>query len=231
MIEEYNFSFNELVINRLEIEAMMGYPDSILPEPFNQYMEEVLHEAKKFIDIRATFRVVEDIIIDQKNGTLLASEQKFNVGKMICKELAGSVRIALFVCSAGKTISEKSADLFKSGDPILGYIYDLLGSAIVEAAGDLIQSKLKLEALRNGEDITNRYSPGYCNWSTSEQHKLFTLFNEAPSGVTLSQSALMNPVKSISGLIGIGKGVKYRSYQCDLCRNKDCVYRKIRKNK
>ena len=231
MIEEYNFSFNELVINRLEIEAMMGYPDSILPEPFNQYMEEVLHEAKKFIDIRATFRVVEDIIIDQKNGTLLASEQKFNVGKMICKELAGSVRIALFVCSAGKTISEKSADLFKSGDPILGYIYDLLGSAIVEAACDLMQSNLKLEVLKNGEEITNRYSPGYCNWSTFEQHKLFTLFNEVPSGVTLSSTALMNPVKSISGVIGIGNGVKYRNYQCNICRNKDCVYRSVRKNK
>jgi len=228
MINEHNLNFNELRINRQEIEAVLGYPYNLLPEPFNQYIEEAFNEAKNLIDIRATFRVVEDISIDQKKGILLAAEQKFNVGKMICKELTDSDRMVFFVCSAGKTISEKSANLFKSGDPILGYIYDLLGSAIVEATGNWIQSYLKQGIVENGEAITNRYSPGYCNWSTSEQHKLFTLFNEAPSGVILTTSALMNPVKSISGVIGIGHDVKYRNYQCDICRNKDCVYYRVR---
>jgi len=65
-------------------------------------------------------------------------------------QLTESERIAFFVCSAGKTISEKSADLFKCKNPIQGYIYDLLGSTIVEAAGDLMQNSLKQEMLKYG---------------------------------------------------------------------------------
>lgn len=75
--------------------------------------------------------------------------------------------------------------------------------------------------------ITNRFSPGYCHWNVSDQHKLFSLFDEAPRGVTLTDSALMNPVKSISGVIGICENVKYKDYHCRLCKSKDCTYRKV----
>jgi len=35
---------------------------------------------------------------------------------------------------------------------------------------------------------------------------------------------LMNPIKSVSGLIGIGRDVKYSPYQCNLCDSKNCIY-------
>ena len=230
MIKEYNFSFNELVIDQDEIVAVLGYGDGVLPEPFDQYLEEALNDAYKLSDIRATFRIIGNIAVDEKNGILATGNHEFRVGKTVCSELKGSERLAFFVCTAGKTISEKSVKLFKGEDPIRGYVYDVLGSAITEAAGDLMQSYLKQEILENGERITNRYSPGYCHWNIAEQHKLFTLFADVPCGVVLTPSALMSPVKSISGVIGIGREVKYRDYQCTLCWNKNCVYRRIRRN-
>ncbi|MCK7538940.1 MAG: hypothetical protein MZV63_52410 [Marinilabiliales bacterium] len=47
--------------------------------------------------------------------------------------------------------------------------------------------------------ITNRFSPGYCGWDVAEQHKLFSFFKDNFCGITLTESALMNPVKSVSG--------------------------------
>ena len=76
------------------------------------------------------------------------------------------------------------------------------------------------------EKLTNRYSPGYCHWDVADQRKLFSLFPSAPCGVTLTSSLLMNPVKSISGVIGIGKSVGYRDYPCALCLSNHCIYRK-----
>jgi hypothetical protein len=38
----------------------------------------------------------------------------------------------------------------------------------------------------------------------------------------------MEPVKSISGIIGIGENVRRRPYTCNLCDLKDCIYRKSR---
>jgi cobalamin-dependent methionine synthase I len=121
--------------------------------------------------------------------------------------------------------------MLKGENPVLGYVYDVLGSAIAEAAGDQIESFLKKEVAPEGEKITNRYSPGYCNWNVADQHKLFSLLGNSPCGVTLTESALMHPVKSISGVIGIGPTVKYRDYQCTLCLSENCVYRRVRENK
>jgi hypothetical protein len=227
MIKEYNFKFDELIINQEEISSVLGYGDSPLPAPFDEYIEMALYDAKYLTDIRSAYRIFEDVKIDYKKYSLLAGKQELNVGKAVCSELKGAERLAFYVCTAGKTISEKSASLLKGNDPVLGYVYDVLGSIITEAAGDLMQSFLKSETEINGDQLTNRYSPGYCQWPVSDQHKLFSFFHDNICGVSLTDSSLMNPVKSISGVIGIGKNVKFRTYVCDLCSSKDCSYRKI----
>jgi hypothetical protein len=90
-----------------------------------------------------------------------------------------------------------------------------------------MQARLEADIRKLGQTLTNRYSPGYCQWPVTDQRKLFRLFKGSPCGVILTDSALMNPIKSISGLIGVGANVQYREYQCDLCNIKKCLYQKI----
>jgi hypothetical protein len=78
---------------------------------------------------------------------------------------------------------------------------------------------------QNQLNITNRYSPGYCNWSVSEQKLLFSFLPDGFCGIKLNDSALMTPIKSISGIIGIGQNVKMNEYNCNHCGVKDCTYR------
>ncbi len=228
MIKEFHFRFDELVINLKEIFSILGFDENVFPEPFGAYMGEVLQFAHSIEDIHATYRMVEDVTIDEKNRKVTAANIDFEVGKTVCKELLGSECIAFFVCTAGKTLSDQSEKLLKGENPVLGYMYDVMGSAIADAAGDRMQGILKQDVEKEGLCITNRYSPGYCQWNVADQHKLFSLFHQFPSGVRLTPSALMQPVKSISGLIGIGHHVKFREYQCTLCSSEQCVYRRIR---
>ena len=229
MIKEYNFKFDELIINQEEISSVLGYADNPLPASFNEYVKMALHDAKYLTDIRGAYTILENVKIDYKKHSLLVGEKELKVGKAVCSELKGAERLAFYVCTAGKIISEKSTSLLQGSDPVLGYVYDVLGSIITEAAGDKMQSFLKSENVINGDQLTNRYSPGYCQWPVSDQHKLFSFFHENICGISLTDSSLMNPVKSISGVIGIGKNVKYREYVCTLCSSKDCIYRKIKK--
>ncbi len=228
MIREFNFKFDELVIDYKKIESILGYTSGQLPPPFNYYLEEALTEAKCLADIRGCYRVMDDPVILEKENKILINDEVFEVGKTLCKEMRGSERLAFFICTAGSVISQKSETLLHGDDPVLGYVYDVLGSSIVEAAGDRLQSILEQKVESKQEKITNRYSPGYCQWPVWDQHKLFSLFQGSTSGVSLTASALMTPVKSISGVIGIGKGVRYREYTCTLCSGKACIYRKIR---
>jgi cobalamin-dependent methionine synthase I len=91
-----------------------------------------------------------------------------------------------------------------------GYIYHIYGSLAVENAMELIQNNLKFEMAKTGSEISNRYSPGYCRWTVAEQKKLFSLLPPEFCGITLSDSCLMQPIKSISGFIGIGPKIRHK---------------------
>ena len=114
---------------------------------------------------------------------------------------------------------------------MLGYIFDVIGSVAVEKATEKIQEILKGELLKSKLGITDRFSPGYCEWNVAEQQKLFQLMPRGFCGVSLSQSSLMNPIKSVSGIIGIGTGLKEKGYQCQWCSDVNCIYGQIKRKK
>jgi len=46
-----------------------------------------------------------------------------------------------------------------------------------------------------------RFSPGYCGWHVSGQKRLFARLQPESIGITLNDSCLMQPLKSVSGVI------------------------------
>lgn len=228
MVKRFSFQFSELTINRKLIEATLGYEDG-LPEPFDSYVEEVWQFSTSLTYISGVFIIQDNFMIEENKTTLLIENVELKIGTIIRKEICNSERIAFFVCTAGKTICTKSKELMQTETMCLGYVYDVMGTFIVEAVGDKIQEILAQEVSNYGNNITNRYSPGYCQWNVCEQHKLFSIFPKGTCEVTLTPSGLMQPVKSISGIIGVGKKVKFRDYTCGICSYKNCFYQSMRK--
>lgn len=188
------------------------------------HVEKVFKEIGKNADIRAEYHIFSNIGIDEEDKSVYIGEVRFNVGKIIFPQIKNSEYFALFLCTAGKEISRQIAAV-KDSDMLLAYIYDSIGSEIVERAADIVQEELQNEAVLRRMNITNRYSPGYCRWNVAEQHKLFSFFPYNFCGISLTPSALMNPVKSVSGIIGIGGSVKRNPYNCRICDIENCIYR------
>ena len=226
-IREYNFDFKELTLDLQGLRAILGFKESPVPAPFDDYLCEALDFASQLTDIKACSRTIDNIKLEPSNGSMVADGTTFLVGKTVLKELRHSEKLLFFVCTAGKTISDKSSAMLMGDDPAKGYIYDQVGIFLTEAVGDRMHQLIR-EELAPGQTTTNRYSPGYCHWAVSDQHHLFSLFPPAPCGVTLTPSSLMNPVKSISGVIGIGNSVTYREYPCALCLSLNCIYRRVK---
>jgi cobalamin-dependent methionine synthase I len=176
-------------------------------------------------DIRGAFYISGNTEFTANNSRISVEELEFSIGKTVAKELRNATSVAFFICTAGKGISQRSHDLLSGDNPVLGYVFDVLGSMIVESAADLLQQEIKQTALTDGLLITNRYSPGYCNWNVADQHKLFSFFPPNCCGISLTNSALMYPIKSVSGIIGLGKEVNFREYTCNLCKQVDCFHR------
>ncbi len=225
MIYEIAYSLDELTLDLDYLSAILGFPDGVLPEPFDEYVAEALREAEKICEIRGAFFFSEKSGFAPDNSLIIIEGIELKIGKTVAKELRNSENFALFICTAGPGISKRSQEMLTGENPALGYVFDVLGSMIVEAATDRMQNEIKRMVNSSGQVCTNRYSPGYCNWSVADQHKLFSFFPENCCGVRLTDSALMYPIKSVSGIIGIGKDVKFREYTCDLCSQTDCFHR------
>ncbi len=141
----------------------------------------------------------------------------FSTGPEIAGQLAGAERVALFVGTVGPGYEQLHRRYTDEDDPLLIYALDAVGSELAERIAGRIEKIIGAQAKAAGLSISNRYSPGYCGWKVAEQHALFSLLPKDFCGITLSPSAMMRPIKSVSGVIGLGTGVKHNAYRCDLC--------------
>jgi hypothetical protein len=224
--KKYSFSLDQLRCTAADVLLVMGYKEPsgcpIGLTEINAYMAELAGELR----IMGGTVIINDPVIDTVNYRLHANKTEFDLGKLITTRMRNIEKLAVFACTAGPSISTLSGKKKEAGDLLGSYVIDSAGTVIVEAAMDRIQELLAEQAARHGFRITNRYSPGYCHWPTSEQRKIFTLLPQGFCGIKLTESYLMLPVKSVSGVIGIGKDVKQLSHQCSICSMKDCYLRK-----
>jgi hypothetical protein len=207
--------------------GLMGIDRDDIPEPYGEIIRRELEEKENYLNIRGGFCISGNISIIPPKGFLF-EDKEFLAGRQVINNLKSSELLALFVCTAGEEVSRRSRELMGDGKLLEGYVADMVGSLLVEGAMDILQESLRDEMGSRGFKITNRYSPGYCNWDVIEQHKLFSMFPEGFCGVSLSESALMKPVKSVSGVIGIGKEVSFNNYICHACSSTDCIYRSLK---
>ena len=226
-IRNYSYSFDELGLSVELVEEAMGYEKGQSPEPFPDMISFALSQSVGLTDIKGSLLVSSRFSLD-RSGCVEIEAVTFGIGKKIARQLKNAEGGALFICTAGSGIGQKSKELMSTGNLMEGYILDVIGSLTVEAAIDKIQNSLENELLKDGKKIANRYCPGYCGWALSEQKLFFDLFPDNYCGIKLTESCLMEPVKSVSGIIGFGKSVRKTAYECDLCELKTCTYRKIR---
>ena len=229
--KRFQYSFQDLGIKNSDIESLLGYAEGGDREMVQNLIEESMNEAAEICNIRAEYRIFRKVILDDRAKTITINDLKFDVHKIVFNQMKKSESIAVYVSTAGKGIGERSRETMMEGDPLKGYILDIIGSLTVDAAADLMQDELASSVGQSGFMTTNRYSPGYCGWSVAEQHKLFSLLTDNFCSIRLTESALMDPIKSTSGFIGIGKHVRYNKYTCSFCDMTDCSYRNLRAEK
>ena len=82
-------------------------------------------------------------------------------------------------------------------------IVQAVGAAAIEKVMDGIEDDIRAE-LAPGETLVARYSPGYADFPLAEQRTLLTLLDSArKAGVSLTDSLLMVPSKSVCAVIGV----------------------------
>lgn len=210
---EKTLSFEELRITPADVYEQMGYHDAQPDKATQQETAMILKEVSQWLRPQFSYFVVNKL-------------PDFEMGTIILRQLRGSEAYALFICTSGLEFEAYQHQLKEQGDMVRVFIADALGSVIAEKCADQMEKALQESIDKLGWKHTNRFSPGYCGWHVSQQQLLFPLFQGHTCGVKLTDSSLMVPIKSVSGIIGLGEKVRKLEYTCGLCDFKQCYKRK-----
>ena len=108
--------------------------------------------------------------------------------------------LALFAVTLGEEISERIAAHFEAGELADGYILDQVASFAADELAAIAGRRFQGDNPRDGLAVLP-YSPGYCGWHVSGQRALFDHLQPGEIGISLNDSCLMHPIKSVSGVL------------------------------
>ena len=117
--------------------------------------------------------------------------------------------LALFVVTLGEHTCREIGLRFESNDFAVAGMLDAFASVAADKTADLVEHRFRATLNERQWDVRAggvlRYSPGYCGWHISGQRRLFQQLAPEQIGVTLRDSFLMEPLKSVSGVIIAGR--------------------------
>lgn len=193
---------SELVIDRNEVLRYLGYSKTVVNEEIVNSIEPVIDEAMKVISPRACYsrfalEMLDDNVIRLPYGDVTSRHLTIN--------LKGCHGIFFFAATIGAPFDRLMARM-RVSSMAKAAILQAIGATAVESLCDILCDKLAKEAEANGEKLRARYSPGFGDYGLDNQVGFFsTLTPQKYAGITLNESLIMSPEKSVTALIGIEK--------------------------
>ena len=100
-----------------------------------------------------------------------------------------------------------------------------VAAALIETYCDDCCAELQ-KRLPEGKKLKWRFSPGYGDWALEEQKILFPVLDCAHTiGLTLTESCMMAPVKSVTAVMAITEDAIRENHKCQYCNKTDCEFR------
>lgn len=128
------------------------------------------------------------------------SELRFPNCELANRILADCHTAAVLVCTLGAEFDLWVRQL-QMRDMARAAMLDALGSAYVESGCDAAEDAIR--ARFPGKHLSDRFSPGYGDFPLAAQPELAAFAGASRIGVTVTDSLLMNPQKSVTAMVGI----------------------------
>ena len=124
-------------------------------------------------------------------------------GTSIAAHLEGAVAVGVLAVTVGLGVDAELRRLSLT-DPVAQLIFDAVGTACVERAADAAEADLVTAADARGLFCGTRFSPGYGDLPLATQPVLLAALDAGRLlGITLSESLLMSPTKSVTAVVGL----------------------------
>jgi hypothetical protein len=177
----------------------------------------VLEETINLIDPALVYSVheISQLHYDMRTGLLLSENTE------------EAPKIAGCICTLGPKLETSVSEAMQTGDGIRGVLLDAAGIGLLESLGNLSFAHVRNEARKNNLFAGCRSGPGYNQVPMEAQIHLFSMVDSTGIGVSLMNSLVMIPAKSLSFYVVLHKKphAETDAYKCRACDLTDCPYR------
>ena len=212
MTEVFKKSYSFAEINYEEVARYSGAKET--DENLKELMRACALEAENenAIDYKVCYAELPLEIIGLEVKTPPISFLSRNLARL----LSSSKGALVFASTLGIGV-DRLIKKYSETNPSKALIFQALGAERIETFTDIF---LKDYEKSNGVSLTPRFSPGYGDLPLEAQRDIFALLNPSKLiGVTLNDSLIMSPSKSITAIAGIG-GEALGKFGCENCEKK-----------
>ena len=191
--------------NFKEVARYLGYRRATPPDAdVSALMQKAASEMLAAMKPQAVFEIFP-ITFGQLSQTLAPEVSFADVtlhSRDLARNLAGCKRVALLAATIGPQV-DALIRRHSSLDPVYASILQATGAMFIEELVDLVNEEIKKIAVAEGLKTKPRYSPGFGDVPLQVQKDFFRLLPCTRIGLTLMDTLIMAPEKSVTAFVGI----------------------------
>lgn len=139
--------------------------------------------------------------------------------------LCGAKYAVLFTATVGLGMDRLETRCGQNS-PAKALLLQGLGAERVESLCDAFCEDIRKESEKRGWKTGARFSPGYGDFPLTAQKKMVEILQCSKQiGVSLTDSLLLSPTKSVTAIVAVGEREETRE-TCAVCTQKHCAFRK-----
>ncbi len=191
-------------------------------EAANILVDTVYLKMRNEVQARHVLKHYECVV--DKDGVTLDCGIRFH-SQALARHLQGCKELLLFGATLGMRVDAaiRRLTLMSVAE---GAAAQAVGAALIKGYCDELQAKLDTGTLKQ----KTRFSPGYGDWPLEEQRQVFSLLDCGKAiGLTLTDSCMMAPSKSVTAVIGLSEEATscLGGHKCAGCGNINCEFREV----
>lgn len=230
MNELLEFELKDILPSREDVLLNQGMPPGAdVPERIETLLGEAI---RKFEESVSPVGLIRELTAAEFEP-IFAGEGENAEDVMLAQIYPGADNLALFALTMGAEVSREIEELFNTNDFASGSMLDATASIAADTASEVMETlfleDLSTRALVAPDHFVLGYSPGYCGWHITGQKKFFEFLNPGRINITLNESCLMTPLKSLTGLLVSGTGdihlFEPKFGYCRSCMSRSCQER------
>lgn len=202
----------------------LGYGRHAIDDQTYALIQDSFEELERVAKQRIVYRIFELQVTDKKyievDGLNIVS------GDLV-KNLKGCSQVIFLGATLGIEV-DMLIRRYSVTQISKALVLQACAAAMLEEYLNEWQENMAAEMKMNGYYLRPRFSPGYGDFDISHQGDILHMLDSARKiGLTMTDSSMLTPTKSVTAVIGMGREETNCHLEgCEACGKTDCIYRR-----